>query len=107
MNDLRGDALGDIQLFFLMDASHNRLYKVIDLLSEYCEKIGCDECRFLNGVQCTIPAYIQGADEKELLWLLNEANVGWELYKIFPNDPLPQVSRIKKGENCEYKYGTV
>lgn len=106
MNDFREDTLGDTKLFFLMDASHNRLYKVIDLLSEYCEKIGCDGCQFLNGVQCTIPAYIQGADEKELLWLLNEANVGWELYKIFPNDSLPQISRIKKGENYEYKYGT-
>ena len=107
MNDLQEGTLGDIQLFFLMDTGHNRLYKVIDLLSEYCEKVGCDGCRFLNGVQCTIPAYIQGASEKELLWLLDEANVDWELYKVFPNDPLPQVSRIKKGENYEYKYGTV
>lgn len=107
MNDLRGDALGDTQLFFLMDTGHNRLYKVIDLLSEYCEKIGCDGCQFLNGVQCTIPAYIQGAGEKELLCLLDEANVDWELYKVFPNGSLPQVSRIKKGENYEYKYGTV
>ena len=107
MNDLRGDALGDTQLFFLMDTGHNRLYKVIDILSEYCEKIGCDGCQFLNGVQCTIPAYIRDAGEKELLWLLDEANVDWELYKVFPNDQLPQVSRIKKGENYGYKYGTV
>ena len=64
-------------------------------------------CQFLDGVQCTIPAYIRDAGEKELLWLLDEANIDWELYKVFPKDPLPQVSRIKKGENYGYKYGTV
>ena len=103
MNDFWESALGDTQLFFLMDADHNRVYKVIDLLSEYCNEVGCDRCQFLDAAECTIPAYIQGAGEKELLWLLDEANVDWELYEIFPNDPLPMICRVKNGGNYGHK----
>lgn len=87
---------GAESLFFLMNSSHTKLYEVLDLASEYCEEVGCERCRFTEGVGCTMPQYIQGADAKDLLWLLDEANIDWELYEIFPNDPLPVICKIEK-----------
>lgn len=101
MSDFWKKLRGTGVLFFFTDSAHTKLYEVTDLISEYCEEVGCDRCQFLDVVECTIPAYIQGAGAKELLWLLDEANIDWELYGIFPNDPLPKICRIRKGENYE------
>lgn len=84
------------QLFFLMDADNSRLYEIVDLVDEYCEEVGCDRCCFDEQGGCQIPEFLTYAEEKEYLWLLKEANVDWELYKISPNS-VPSIHRVIGG----------
>lgn len=98
MND-SWDSMGVKRLFFLTDKSHTRLYRILDLVNEYCEEVGCEKCCLCNDWQCQIPEFVRDAGEKELLWLLDRISKEWELYEILPNDPLPQVRRIKKGRS--------